>query len=159
MDRDDPILEACLEEVLGGRTAPDLTARILAAMAARDASLAGSVSTIETGRIETAEPVPPPIAALNGHPVVELRSSTETVNKRHAAWQSWLVAASVAGIGLAVGAAGFVLSNRSDFANRPATKPIDHQVAEPTRRIAPANDTQVARDARPEPAPARPPPP
>ena len=34
-DRDDSVLEACLDEVLGGRVPPDLTARILEAWAAQ----------------------------------------------------------------------------------------------------------------------------
>src|SRR5512145_1187947 len=34
-ERDDPILDSCLDEVLGGRKAPDLTARILKALAER----------------------------------------------------------------------------------------------------------------------------
>src|SRR5262245_42037860 len=32
-DHDEPVLDACLDEVLGGRTPPDLTARILRAWA------------------------------------------------------------------------------------------------------------------------------
>jgi len=36
-ERDDTLLDACLDEVLGGRTPPDLTARIVQAHAARRA--------------------------------------------------------------------------------------------------------------------------
>ena len=51
-DRDDPILDAMLEEVLGGRTPPDLSARIMQSLAIR------GVRSEVTG---LSEPVAPPL--------------------------------------------------------------------------------------------------
>ena len=52
LDQDDPILDACLAEVLGGKTPPDLSARILHALeAARLASSAGKVGAVSNGSV------------------------------------------------------------------------------------------------------------
>src|SRR5215471_16378965 len=79
LDRDDGVLDACLDEILGGRLPPDLTARILAAWTAQlgdsaepdvlDACLhevlGGHAPPDLTVRIldalETGDPEPPPI--------------------------------------------------------------------------------------------------
>ena len=110
-DRDDTLLDACLDEVLAGRSPPDLTARIVQAHAARrvvdpsvlPAELPGPAVT----RFES-EVVPPPIvAAANGRPVVELAPARPVAGRKKSAseWQSVLVAASVIGICLVVGLA------------------------------------------------------
>ncbi|MCO6457129.1 MAG: hypothetical protein J5I93_17675, partial [Pirellulaceae bacterium] len=65
----DPILDACLDEVLGEIQPPDLTSRILAAWSARQAE-AASQSGIPLPAAGTApavsEPIPPPIQKLGG---------------------------------------------------------------------------------------------
>src|SRR6188768_1279409 len=72
-DRDDPILDAMLEEVLGGRTPPDLSARIMQSLAIR-----GGASPMQrpevNAYVEPAAPplplravVPPAISAASAH--------------------------------------------------------------------------------------------
>jgi hypothetical protein len=61
--RDNPILEACLDEVLGGRTPPDLSARILQAW---ESSRAGT-----NNRAAAGIPLPPPLAGSRTVSAVE----------------------------------------------------------------------------------------
>src|SRR6478672_7341846 len=61
-DRDDPILNGALEEVLGGRTPPDLTARILQAWAVQrseNGSAPGVARAVDQAR--TAAQLPPAV--------------------------------------------------------------------------------------------------
>ncbi|ADB18407.1 protein of unknown function DUF1549 [Pirellula staleyi DSM 6068] len=79
-DRDNPILDACLEEILADRTPPDLTARILQAWAARGASpkssssagltnaagltsAAGMSSMVAASLSASGQPIAPPLVA------------------------------------------------------------------------------------------------
>ena len=70
-DRDDPLLDACLDEVLGGRRPPDLTARIMQALAERASANGNAHLTPVPPPVLT---VAPPVASpgVNGRPVVEL---------------------------------------------------------------------------------------
>ncbi len=108
-EREDPILESCLEEVLGGRTPPDLTARILQAWAVQRSQIDGN--TVGAGvqrsvdRARSTAQLPPATTGLNlpipvngnGHvkpaPVPELPIATQRRNK--VAWESWAVVGSV----------------------------------------------------------------
>jgi hypothetical protein len=81
-DRDDPILDACLSEVLGGQTPPDLSDRILAAFLAQSGATPADAHSAEALPAETlpaeAQPergprvvpeplVPATLASGNGH--------------------------------------------------------------------------------------------
>ena len=141
-DRDDPLLDACLEEVLGGVRPPDLTARIMQRLTARG-PVAGNGA-----------PVPPPIIAANpqnGRPMVEValrrKASTAITVGR---WIPAVAAAIVLGIMLTVGVATVVNSRRQPIAKNEPTKhgAKDHQVV----TIAPAptqNNDSIVRPDKP----------
>src|SRR5687768_15983135 len=109
-DERDPILDACLDEVLAGRRPPDLTARILQAWAARG-HIGGATPAIDPSLVP---PVPPPVVAPssngrlfeatppNGQPVVELRTSIATVRlprrKSSSGMQAAIIAASLVAV-------------------------------------------------------------
>src|SRR5687768_5882712 len=107
-DRDDPVLDACLDEVLGGRTPPDLTERILAAWNARNEQRAAAMpdqeievppvlaSAVLAGIQRAVQPPP-----INGHPVVELAANA---GEREAySFRRWPLSAVALGtIGLAL---------------------------------------------------------
>jgi hypothetical protein len=116
---DDSILEACLDEVLGGRTPPDLTARILEAWAASTAPVHPQAVTpppLPTVPSEYETPEPPPVVATNGRPLVELRTLPVAPRPAQSAWQPLLVAASILMVGLSIGVVAVVLSSRSQLA-------------------------------------------
>ncbi|MBW3599732.1 MAG: DUF1549 domain-containing protein, partial [Planctomycetes bacterium] len=77
--KDDPLLDACLDEVLGGRTPPDLTARIVRALDGRTAAEAG-------------EPTPPPVAQP-ARPVPIATTHRSSRSRWIAAWPGAVVAA------------------------------------------------------------------
>src|SRR4029453_12493574 len=97
-DRDSPLLDACLDEVLAGRSPPDLTARIVQAHAAGHrvdlsvlpAALPGpQLAGAPVDRL-LSEVIPPPvIAGANGRAVVELASNFSTPRRKQAPreWQ------------------------------------------------------------------------
>jgi hypothetical protein len=121
-DHDDPLLDACLDEVLAGRTPPDLTARIMRVASARrpvDPSvLPPELPGPAAGRFAD-DVVPPPIvAASNGRPLVDVAPPRPLAAKKHqpAQWQSFLVAASVLGIAALVGLAWYA-SRQPQVAN------------------------------------------
>src|SRR5438270_11590992 len=110
-DRDDPILDACLAEVVGGRIPPDLTGRILQAWATRNPALIpGSIVPTSTDAL----PEPPPVLMdlgrvleappANGRPIIELELTASgghrLTRKSTAAWAPLLatIAACMAGI-------------------------------------------------------------
>lgn len=145
-DHRDPLLDACLDEVLAGRRPPDLTARILQAWAARgavggslpaiDSSLAPPGPAIASG---PALSVPPPVVATssngrlfeaappNGQPVVALRSTSAATRlprrKSSSGIQAAIVAAGVLGIA-AISAVAYVASRQPQLAeNKPDKAP------------------------------------
>jgi len=99
-ERDDPLLEACLEEVLGGQRPPDLTERILGAWQAQGGRPAAA----------PARPIPlgPPVAVPpRGLPAAAMDNGRV---RRAAPRISWLVAAAclllAAGLGIVLGGRG-----------------------------------------------------
>lgn len=132
-DRDNPLLDACLDEVLGGRTPPDLTARILQAHAARrtvDLSVLPPVLPGPAPAFSAEIPAPPPVVAgLNGQPVVELATIRTSAHRqsRRSDWQPLLVAASILGVAVAIGAAYYATSG-PQIAEKPGDKPVNPAV-------------------------------
>ena len=90
-DRDDPILDAMLEEVLGGRTPPDLSARIMQSLAIR--GVRPEVKSLS-------EPVAPPLPlrtvvasaasapASNGHVELAVNPAPRGRKSSSASWQT-----------------------------------------------------------------------
>jgi cytoskeletal protein RodZ len=155
-DRDDTLLDACLDEVLAGRTPPDLTARIVQAHAARrvvdpsvlPAELPGPAAV----RFES-EVVPPPIvAAANGRPVVELSPSRSVVGRKKSAseWQSVLVAASVIGISLVVGLAWYATRGPQIAENPPRNNQPSVPTVASNNKPAPVPDKVAPQDKPPQ---------
>ena len=134
-DRDDPLLDACLEEVLGGARPPDLTARIMQKHTARG-QVAGNGA-----------PVPPPVVAApqNGRPLVEVAPHRKTSTAHSVSnWIPAIIAATAIGILLTVGVATFVNSRRPQIAKQgpKATQPKDQQVVKSIPSPAINNDKQ-----------------
>lgn len=97
-DRDDPILDVCLEETLGGKQPPDLSARILAAWHASQQR--GSSNGATAAPVPALRPIPLSTAAPAT--IVERRS-------RRSVWRvAWLPLALAASLLLAVGGFWFV---------------------------------------------------
>jgi hypothetical protein len=141
-DERDPILDACLDEVLAGRRPPDLTARILQAYAARgaagarpgnDASLPLPGPPIANGAEVPAPPVIAvssngrPLAAApdNGQPVVSLRTSVGRPSRRNSSFDYKHAAVAATILGLAVISAVYVATQPPRIAknNKPAKAP------------------------------------
>lgn len=131
VEPEDILLDACLEEVLGARTPPDLSARIMQALSAQGTNgkhVNGQVEPHKNGNGRTAadllppisamrgaewEPVPPPVAA--NQPVLLKQPSTNGA-ANHAKSRlsgrniSWLaVAAAIATIAVGVPASMYAL--------------------------------------------------
>src|SRR5213082_659782 len=97
-DRDDPILDALLEEVLGGRTPPDLSARIMQSLAIR------GVRSEVGGQ---AEPPAPPLPlrsvvsaaaaapSSNGHVQLAVSETNSSPRARKASRSAWQTVATV----------------------------------------------------------------
>lgn len=118
---DDHLLDGCLDEVLGGRTPQDLTARIMQAWAMRRQSSIDDVALpplpgppVETLPLEIAPQkaivravesapasVPNPVQA-NGHYASVRRKSTHRARRNDNSWLWWTAAACVAGLGVTV---------------------------------------------------------
>ena len=113
---DDHLLDGCLDEVLGGRTPQDLSARIMQAWAMRRQATIDDVAlpplpgpSVETLPLEIAphaihavEPPPQTVAAANGHYASARRTSTHRKRKTDNSWMWWAAAACVAGLGVTV---------------------------------------------------------
>jgi len=123
-ERDDPLLDACLDEVLAGRTPPDLAARIFHAHAAGrrvdSTVLPAELPGPAISRFDECMVIPPPvIAASNGHPAVELAPRIVVTRKKPAKeWQSAVVAASIIGLSAVVGLAWYA-SRRPQVVDNP----------------------------------------
>jgi Protein of unknown function (DUF1549)/Protein of unknown function (DUF1553) len=130
-DSDDPILDACLDEVLSNRNPPDLTARIMQALAKRGAvQRAGGAAPEHAAALP--DPPPPVLAGLerslgagDSQPVVELRGAVNRRDRRRDHESNRLVviaAACIAGLGLAIGITAYFTSTsqRSPIATSPA---------------------------------------
>jgi Protein of unknown function (DUF1549)/Protein of unknown function (DUF1553) len=124
IDREDPILDAMLEEVLGGRTPPDLSSRIMQSLAAR---------AIRPGLAADAyvEPLAPPLlrtvvppavtsasasdsnGSANGHlqlVVNAVPSSARTRGKSPSTWRFVAAVSLVVFLGAGLGAIGIIAS-------------------------------------------------
>ncbi|HTN74045.1 MAG TPA: DUF1549 domain-containing protein, partial [Pirellulaceae bacterium] len=167
-DRDDPILDAYLGEVLGGRTPPDLTARILQAWAATG----NDPSRLDPRLLQALHgaPVPPPLAAeptwvepiappvqaplyLNGHapvaepplasaPLVALKPRRDSVKSVRAARRSqapWLSLTIAGSVVLAGGLLVGYLALNGQFTEQPiAVSPTNKNNETKRETISPA---------------------
>src|SRR5262245_39275145 len=168
-DRDDPLLDACLDEVLAGRSPPDLTARIMQAHAAsKRIDLSALPVQLPGPPIDRVlgDVVPPPvIAGANGRAVVELPSSRPLTKRKQAAgeWQSIVVAASVLGLAAVLGLAWYATRGPQVAKNAPQdgqptvpsvasndSKRIDPKNA--NKPVAPQPNVVVATPDKPQPA-------
>jgi hypothetical protein len=159
-DRDDHLLDACLDEVLAGRSPPDLSARIMQAYAARRAVDPAVLPGDLPGPAVGAGWQPP--AAANGHPVVELPQIRSNLRRKAGAseWQSVLIAASVVGIGLLIGLGWYASRAPQVAKTEPAeASPSDRAIANATpQAVRPdsplpstaAKDSSSARPSGPD---------
>jgi Protein of unknown function (DUF1549)/Protein of unknown function (DUF1553) len=132
-DRDDSVLDACLEEILGGRTPPDLTARILEAIAARDgnrATPAGDEVLLPPHPAEISNPEPPPIlsgahralqlAEGDGQGVVHINlSGPVRIRKRRTTQHVVAIVVAASLVGLLISAV-LLVRPRTEVAKAPA---------------------------------------
>lgn len=139
-DRDDRILDACLEEVLGEQSPPDLSDRILNTLATRAGNAASA-------RLPGEAPRPVPV------PLRESVSPVSAPSASRSAWQkpAWITAAVAAGLLIAV--AGY--SQWRGKANRHAERELVQQPHKRPAESAPRHDG----DRAPEHAPRNPQPP
>lgn len=94
-DLDDPIIDACLDEVLGGQSPPDLTARILLAWNHIGSNVAVPASSASSPSDVAASSAQQPTAAI------QVRQPKVVGNSRREASSPWLaIAASLAMVGL-----------------------------------------------------------
>jgi len=152
-DRKYPIIDACLEELLGGQTPPDMTARIMQEMAEQglkandqvpspsapipvptsydqtngDATQYSDATQYEPGN----EPVPPPVQhSVNAPPVTgsdqpTLKPAKKSPSRRNASsrWLAISITASVAIIIVSVSVIAITIANRDHFAPTIAQDP------------------------------------
>jgi uncharacterized protein DUF1549/uncharacterized protein DUF1553 len=137
-ERDDPILDACLEEVLGGRRPPDLTARILQALA--EARIDQKLPTPATREVQQ----PIEIAAVNGHPVTVSRRAHGAKPQTKPIWQWVAIAAAVGGLGIALGIAALRLAGPVPGGNQLAVR--DPQNGVKSQRPVDDGRRQIAKD-------------
>ena len=122
-DRDDPILDAMLEEVLGGRTPPDLSARIMQSLAIRG---------VRPEITSLSEPVAPPLPlrtvvasaasapASNGHVELAVNPVPRGRKSSSASWQTMAAISLVVVLGVGLGAVGIIASRgKPDIAKNP----------------------------------------
>lgn len=144
-EREDPILDAMLEEVLGGRTPPDLSARIMQSLAIRGGASTSQRSEVN-GYVETAAPplplrsvVPPAISAVsapssngssNGHVQLALksRSSSRTRKQSGSVWPMIAAVSLVVVLGVGLGTLGVIASRNPNVAKN-GTKDTDKGIA------------------------------
>ena len=136
-ERDDILLDACLDEVLGGQRPPDLTGRIMQALAARSQANGNGVAPLQPMPQAMPQPLPPPVlaavqqpapAASNGHAVVDVNRPVK-LRRSHAA-EGWFVVAGVLGLGVAVGFAAYSYSNRQQVAEKKNPQPGKAEIAQ-----------------------------
>ncbi|MEX2027024.1 MAG: DUF1549 domain-containing protein, partial [Pirellulaceae bacterium] len=143
-DRDDPILDACLDEVLGGRRPPDLTARILRALA--EAKIDQKLPTPATRVSDPALDVfvdATPLVAVNGRPAKP--APRRATNPRIPLWQWVTTAAAVGGLGIALGLAALRLLDLGGGANPNQVAVRDEQKGDKTQRTVTDEKGQIAK--------------
>ncbi len=170
-EHDDPILDACLDEVLGGRTPPDLTARIVGA--ARNFAIADS-SAVDDGAL--AMPEPPPIvtrppaigplpAAAPFAPIANRRAQPARRAERWSPAALAVVAAGLIGVMVVIGIASRFQPSRTQLAKDTTPPRVDVAPATPELRREPIPTVNelakapIPRETTPEPSTALPEPP
>ncbi|HUE72986.1 MAG TPA: DUF1549 domain-containing protein [Pirellulaceae bacterium] len=147
----DPILDACLDEVLGGRRPPDLTARILRALAEAkiDQKLPTPAVRIDDPALDVSVD---PLVAVNGRAAKPVRR--RAANPRTPLWQWITTAAAIGGLGIALGIAALRLigpgaDNPNQLAVRDELKGDKTQrtVEDANRQIAGNQNTKGSSDA------------
>jgi hypothetical protein len=176
---DDHLLDGCLEEILGGRTPPDLTARIMQAWAMRRQSgidsdivlpplpgppvetLPLEIAPLQTAVVRAVEPPPAhptvqsPLAHSNGEFPPVRRKGSHRPRRSASTWPWWAAATCVAGLGLTL----VMLANNSPKKpNGPVAKNGSKtEVVKPTHsglaQNSPANNATPAKPAPPQPVP------
>jgi hypothetical protein len=147
-EHNDPILDACLDEVLGGRTPPDMTARIV--NAARNFELTDS-----------AIPEPPPIMtrppAIGTLPVdvsfattVNHHKSSERRSERWSPAALVGLAAGLIGVLVVLGIAIQSQSARPQLANDQTPPRVDVPLVQPELRRQPADNSLAQEPAAPD---------
>ena len=127
-DREDPLLDACLDEVLGGRRPPDLTARIMQALAERAAANGNShLSPVPPPVVAAAPPIAAP--AANGRPALELSPRPPARGRRSPGIEAWLVVAGMLVVGLSIAIVAYVASSQPNVAENPQVKGNQPHVA------------------------------
>jgi hypothetical protein len=155
---EDPILDAFLEEVVGGRTPPDLTTRIRSAWNARSATNQtadfGWLAAAATCTDEADSPAPPPRAVVpSPTPVPLAGTENRRARHRHRSPGPWFALAfSTGALGLSVAVAALILSVRSPAGRVPAAS-----VAEVPARISPDIDIRSSEPLDASLPPATPP--
>jgi len=148
-NNDDHLLDGCLDEVMGGRTPQDLTARIMQAWAMRRQSVADQEialpplpgPAIETLPLEIAPRVvssgvqPAVVRAIDSVPPANLPIPVQSVRRASAArsrrgdnaWMWWMAAACVAGLGITL---AIVAANQNQ-GGRAIVKPVKPEAPKP----------------------------
>jgi len=178
LEDNDPLIDSLLEEVLAGRTPPDLTTRILQAIAARRyGEDAPEPPPVLTGVQKVFEPAP--INATVQRATVQPHAKHNGRQRTSESWYTALalgVAAVVVGLGVTVGLVALLRSGAPQVVRNegngkapqlniaPAPKEIATQTPRPAPEIdrAPAPEppvpaTPVIAQRAPEPTPALPP--
>jgi hypothetical protein len=126
---EEPMLDALLEEVLGGRTPPDLTARVRSAWNSRATNPPadfGWLTSAATGSLE-AESTAPPVVAPSPAATVAL-SGTEirrSRRKRPSPGPLFAIAFSTGALSLAVAVAALILSFRQPAGRAPVVAVVE----------------------------------
>lgn len=141
-DRDDPILDACLDEVLGGRRPPDLTARILRALAEAkiDQKLPTPAVRIDDSPLDVSVDS---LAVVNGRAAMPLRR--RGARRRTPLWQWVTTAAAIGGLGIALGIGALRLIGPGGAANQNQLVVRDEQKPDGTPRTVEDTNRQIAQ--------------
>jgi hypothetical protein len=156
-DRDDPILDACLDEVLGGRTPPDLSPQILQALAAHHGSTAWDVeedakpqAQFSPPDVAEQSPEPPPVVmpALRDRggkvDMPQVALPQPTIHRPRAAdhrSRRWLLAVAGGLLGLAA-TAGIVAALRSTHSSLANNKDAGKQPQQQARHTSQPGELQ-----------------
>ncbi len=163
-DERDPILDACLEEVLGGTTPPDLTPRIMQAWSMLppalppDGPAAPPVQGNGSSRPPGAGPEQHELAAASASPhPVQVATTARSAAKRRASSRRtrrwWTTAAAIAGLALAAigirfawqADAGPGIAPPNQLTQGSTTPSVDQQQPAPSPSVPPSGNDLVER--------------